>query len=586
MIALTNHLWQSTVFAAVAGLLAVVLRKNHAAARYWIWLAASVKFLIPFALLVAVGNQVGWGTIPSPKTPQLAFAVQQFGQLFPASHATPARAPAGGTLLPALLLAGWACGFLAVILSWLIRFRRIRAVVHAAVPFRMAAPMQVRLSPSLPEPGVFGIFRPVLLLPAGIVQQLETKQLQAILAHEWTHVRRRDNLTAALHMIVEALFWFHPLVWWIGARLVEERERACDEAVFSAGHEPLAYAEGILKVCKYCLEAPLLCVSGVSGSDLKNRIQRIMAGRVARDLGWPGRLLLACAGVAAVAVPIGVGIFNAPAARAQSQLAATPAPQFEVASIKAAAPDQRGMFIRTAPGGRVNVANMPLKEMMVLAWHIQPFQISGGPSWIESVRYDISAKPEHAPKEGEVSLMLQALLADRFQLKIHHETKELSLYALVMANKDGKLGPQLKESKEGGCTPFDPSKPPPPPDPGKPRALGCGGIMMGPRGLTVTSAPIDQMIPVLSRILERTVVDQTGLKGKFDLTLQWTPDPSQGLQPPPGSLPPGAPQPPPVDPNGPSIFTALQEQLGLKLESQKGPVDMIVIDSVEKPSEN
>jgi uncharacterized protein (TIGR03435 family) len=94
------------------------------------------------------------------------------------------------------------------------------------------------------------------------------------------------------------------------------------------------------------------------------------------------------------------------------------------------------------------------------------------------------------------------------------------------------------------------------------------------------------MIPVLSRILERTVVDQTGLKGKFNLTLQWTPEPNQGLQPPPGSLPPGAPQPPPADPNGPSIFTALQEQLGLKLESQKGPVDMIVIDSVEKPTEN
>jgi bla regulator protein blaR1 len=387
-------------------------------------------------------------------------------------------------------------------------------------------------------------------------------------------------------MLVEALFWFHPLVWWIGARLVEERERACDEAVFSEGHERQAYAEGILKVCEYCLEVPLLCVSGVSGSDLKKRIQRIMAGRTAHDLGWPRRLLVAIAGMAAITAPIGIGILHAPPVQAQSQPATAPTPQFEVASIKPAAPDQRGMFIRTAAGGRVNVTNMPLKEMMVLAWHIQPFQISGGPSWIESVRYDISAKPDHSPKDGEVSLMLQALLADRFQLKIHHETKELPIYALVLANKDSKLGPQLTESKEGSCTPFDPAKPPPPPVPGKPQTLGCGGIVMGPTGLTVTSAPIDQMIPVLSRILERTVVDQTGLKGKFNLTLQWTPEPNQGLQPPPGSLPPGAPQPPPADPNGPSIFTALQEQLGLKLESQKGPVDMIVIDSVEKPTEN
>jgi len=290
--------------------------------------------------------------------------------------------------------------------------------------------------------------------------------------------------------------------------------------------------------------------------------------------------------MAAITAPIGIGILHAPPVQAQSQPATQPAPQFEVASIKPAAPDQRGMFTRIAPGGRVNINNMPLKEMMVLAWRIQSYQISGGPSWIESARYDISAKAESNPKQDELPLMFQALLTERFQLKLHHETKELPIYALVLANKDSKLGPQLTESKEGSCTPFDPAKPPPPPNPGKPQTLGCGGIMMGPTGLTATSAPIDQMIPVLSRILERTVVDQTGLKGKFDLTLHWTPDPSQGLQPPPGSLPPGAPQPPPADPNGPSIFTALQEQLGLKLESQKGPVDMIVIDSVEKPSEN
>lgn len=268
------------------------------------------------------------------------------------------------------------------------------------------------------------------------------------------------------------------------------------------------------------------------------------------------------------------------------QSANAPLPQFEVASIKPAAPDQRGTFIRNAPGGRVNINNMPLKEIIVMAWRIQPYQISGAPPWIESTRYDISAKPDHNPKEGELPLMLQALLADRFQLKIHHETKELPIYALVVANKDGKLGPQLTESKEGSCTPFDPTKPPPPPDPSKPPTLGCGGMMMGPDRLTAMGVPISQMAPVLSRMLGRTVVDKTGLTRKFDIKMQWTPDQAQlQLMAPPGGLLPGAPAPQ-FDPNGPSIFTALQEQLGLKLESQKGPVDLLVIDHVERPSEN
>ena len=117
-----------------------------------------------------------------------------------------------------------------------------------------------------------------------------------MLAHELCHVRRRDNLTAAIHMIVEAIFWFHPLVWWIGARLVEERERACDEEVLSLGNEPQVYAEGILNVCKLYLESPLRCVSGVTGSDLKKRIQAILTGRVAGELNFAKRVALAACG--------------------------------------------------------------------------------------------------------------------------------------------------------------------------------------------------------------------------------------------------------------------------------------------------
>ena len=164
------------------------------------------------------------------------------------------------------------------------------------------------------------------------------------MAHELCHVRRRDNLLASVHMVVEAVFWFHPLVWWIGARLVEERELACDEEVLRLGNEPRTYADGILNVCKSYVESPLRCVSGVTGSDLKKRIQAILAGCVARELNFGRKVGLAVAGILAVTLPVAVGVMNAPAARGQS----APIPKFEVASIKPCKGDSN----RKSVGGR------------------------------------------------------------------------------------------------------------------------------------------------------------------------------------------------------------------------------------------
>ena len=256
-------------------------------------------------------------------------------------------------------------------------------------------------------------------------------------------------------------------------------------------------------------------------------------------------------------------------------------PQFEVASIKPAAPDARGSFIRGTLGGRINITNMSLKDMIVMAWRLQPYQVSGGPSWIESAHYDVTAKPDHQPKQDELPLMIQALLQDRFQLKFHRETKEMSVYALALARKDGKLGPKLEEAKEGSCTKFDPSKPPPPMEPGKPPTVFCGGMFMGPRGLNASGVPVANLIPMLSRILGRTVIDKTGLTGNYNISLEFTPDESLAFRPPPD-----APKPPPSDNAAPSIYTALQEQLGLKLESQKGPVEIFIIEDAARPSEN
>ena len=264
---------------------------------------------------------------------------------------------------------------------------------------------------------------------------------------------------------------------------------------------------------------------------------------------------------------------------AAAALAQTGAPiTFEVATIKPSDPNARGMFMRPSPGGRLTVSNMSVKDMVGFAWGVQPFQISGGPAWIASARFDITAKADGTAKMPELMLMLQSLLRDRFQLAIHKETKELAIYGLVLAKKDGKLGPRLIESKEGGCTPPDPTKPPPPPDPVKGPALACNQLFAGIEQVRGVSVSVQRLLPILSRYFDRKVVDQTGLTGTYDITLEWTPDDAHLAQ-----LPADAPRP--AD-NGPSIFTALQEQLGLKLESQRGPVEMIVIDRAEKPSEN
>ena len=167
--------------------------------------------------------------------------------------------------------------------------------MHIEIPIKAVS------FPTLLEPGVFGVFRPVLVLPEGVVDRLTQAQLTAVIAHELCHVRHRDNLAATIHMFVETVFWFHPQVWWIGRRMVAERERACDEEVVQLGNEPRDYAEGILNVSKLYVESPLVCVSGVTGDDLKKRIQAILAGRVAGDLSFAKKAALAVAGVAAVA---------------------------------------------------------------------------------------------------------------------------------------------------------------------------------------------------------------------------------------------------------------------------------------------
>jgi uncharacterized protein (TIGR03435 family) len=237
------------------------------------------------------------------------------------------------------------------------------------------------------------------------------------------------------------------------------------------------------------------------------------------------------------------------------------------------------MGIQLMPGGGLRANNVTLRVLLTLAYDVRDFQISGGPPWLGSQLYDIqarsgtdsdaSASPEQIQKltdeqrktfQEQMRERLRALLAERFQLVLHHETKEVPVYVLEVA----KSGPKFQEAKEAG-----PNR---------------GRMRMGRGELQGEGIQIQFLVQVLSNQLRRPVLDKTDLKGNYDIKLTWTPDGSQGFGP--GPLPPGVEAPPPPDPNGPTIFTAVQEQLGLRLESQKGPVDMIVIDRAEKASDN
>ena len=266
---------------------------------------------------------------------------------------------------------------------------------------------------------------------------------------------------------------------------------------------------------------------------------------------------------------------------AQSSSASSSRPEFEVASIKPDKSGDRRIMIAPSPGGRFNATNVPLKILVTLAYGLQDFQISGLPGWAESERFDIVAKaPADVAGEQKLQMqMLQRLLEDRFSLKFRRETKELPVYALVPA----KNGRKLHESAEGPCpAPTSSGAPSPPAASNEKFTVPCGAFMNSPTRLNGSRVPMARLAAVLSRTVGRTVVDKTGLTGNYDIDLEWTAD-SNRMPSISGDGTPGTQAP---DSVGPSIFTALQEQLGLRLESQKAPEEVLVVDHVERPSEN
>jgi bla regulator protein blaR1 len=611
---LIAHLWQSTLFAGMAWIAMLALRRNKAKLRYSIWFAASAKFLIPFSALVGLGALAPHRAAAPAAQARWVAAVEDIGQplALPATATRVAVAanPVSGYLVMAVAL--WTCGFAAVTICWLLRWRRVHSLRKSAIPVTLASGVEISVpvmsAPGLIEPGVFGVLRPVLLLPEGIADLLDQTQLDAILAHESCHLRRKDNLTAAIHMAVQAIFWFHPLTWWIGARLIDERERACDEEVLSLGYRPNVYAGSILAICKLYVESPLACVSGVTGSDLKKRIEAIMKTRMALKLSLGKKLALATTGMAALAAPVAIGILHAQD-EPDWQAAAGGKMSFEVASVKPEKtprdhPPNFPLDDRNAKplGGRLS-ASFPLWAYISFAYKLSPNeeQRRAGMAQLSKVvgndEFEIEAQAPGNPTKDQMRLMMQSLLADRFKLRVHFEGRETPVFALTLI-KPGKLGPKLRPHSEGPPCPDSYTAPQPgvPLDGGEVFPPGCeAGSMTTRNGLRLWGSRNTTMPLIAEAIytaggyageLDKPVVDQTGLNGKFDFTLEVVPGYNDANNRIRRSLGQPTPDAPSADPQETPFLDAVREQLGLKLTPSKATLKTLIIDHVEKPSEN
>ncbi|HWE49347.1 MAG TPA: M56 family metallopeptidase [Bryobacteraceae bacterium] len=550
MNALCNHLWQSTLFAAVVALATLAMRRNSPRTRYWFWLAASVKFLLPFSLLVWTGSRI---ELPARAPSLHAGTVEEISNYFAPVDMRLPTTPTGFPW-PSGVAAIWLLGVGFFVIRWFRRWRTIRKICDRGTVLPLRFPIPALSSPSKVEPGVFGIFNPILLMPEGLADHLTLEQLNAVLVHESQHILCRDNLTAAVHMCVETLFWFDPLVWWIGARMIEEREKDCDEAVLRQGSQPGEYAQGIVTVCRMYMESPLSCAAGISGSELKKRVRGIMTGRKSRPVTFRGKVTLTLAALVSFLIPFAIGIV-----RAQS-LPAAPEYGYEAVSIRKAAPGQIGERFGVGPMGGLRATNMTVMLLLQFAYDAPDYRFVDAPGWVSSEHYDIVLTPDtpdvapapDSPTKDAIGSMqrnqqrLRAVLRDRFGLVLRLEKRELPLYVLTQVRGGSKLSAVAGDHPAG----FHPN---------------------GKTGhLEATRAPINMLTSFLSRDLGRPVNDQTGLVGFYDFELDWNPQMGLGD----------------AAPDRPSLVTALSEQLGLRLESQKGPVQVYVIENIQRPSDN
>ena len=600
---LLHFLWQGLmIFAVYSAARKWLVRSGGPSARYLLACAALAAMLVlpvvTFGLLDSSGS-VPVSSRPAGPLPFTGSDAPWNITAVPESVPTAAASIWMARALP-WVVAVWFLGAFAfwarLAGGWTVAARMRSRLVRAAEPewqsalnrlqarLRVSRPVRLLVSGLVEVPTVVGWLRPVVLVPVGALAGLPADHVEALLLHELAHIRRHDYLVNLAQSIAEALLFYHPAVWWVSGQIRAEREQCCDDmAVSAAGGDAFTYASALAGL-ESCRPAHLETALAANGGSLSDRIARLLGQSrpVARGVSGPGTIVSAL-----VLAATACAVF------AQSG----DAPKFEVATVKLNTAAERQMIAVSArPGGRLHVENASLRIMMYNAYTLQDYQIIGGPAWIRSDGYDIEAKAgDPNATRDQIFLMLRSLLEERFQLKTHREMRELPVYNLAVS----RGGSKLKPTKEGGCLMPTPGQRMPPPAPGQ-EIVPCGSpmIAMRPGGMLIRGGkvPMPEFVRILSMLMGRPVVDRTGVTEPFDVRLEFTPDESLSGTPLGGPPLNGGPQPPPslpgapapaADPGAPpNILVAIQEQLGLKLEATKGPVEVLVIDHVERPAEN
>jgi uncharacterized protein (TIGR03435 family) len=401
-------------------------------------------------------------------------------------------------------------------------------------------PVRLLVSALVQVPTVIGWIRPAVLVPVGALAGIAPKHIEVLLAHELAHIRRHDYLVNILQSIAESLLFYHPAIWWVSSHIRTERELCCDDVAVAVGGDPLTYARALADLELHRPEHFSPALAATSGS-LRDRIARVLGESrpTPRYLPRPGLLVSGILFVGAACCLLGQ--------------AADARPAFEVASVKADESETGVDRVQISKGSLI-IVNVSLKRCIGMAYGVPEGRdyLFSGPDWLDSERFDISGKFPPETPEPQVMLMMQRLLDERFKLGLHHESREFSVYALVVGKKVVKLHPAA--APEGSY-----------------RFSAQSGHVSG---FSISMAMFADRLSRPAFQLGRQVVDYTGLKGTFDLALDWKPEGIQGENQPENT-------------SDASIFTALQEQLGLHLEPRKVALDVLVVDHANKaPTEN
>lgn len=334
-----NHLWQSTLFAALAFGVVLLLRKSTARARYAVWLVVSAKFVLPSLLLVLVASRLGielFSLLPADQGSQATIVqLAELVQIGDSEATADAYSSGRGRKVYPALTFIWLLGFAFLSGRWIKRRHDFAVAVRAGEHtdqgreaeslkrvqswLMLGRPARLVVSPEVTEPGVWGTLRPTVVIPETMAESLSEAELDAVMMHELIHVSRWDNLISNLQMLFCCLFWFHPLVWLIDKELLLERESACDEKVVELGGAHGIYASSLLKVLKFCLGVRLAGVSAATGSNLKRRIDKIMANEGRTNMAWSHRVLIGAVAVMAIVFSITAGLFSRGLVAAQSR---------------------------------------------------------------------------------------------------------------------------------------------------------------------------------------------------------------------------------------------------------------------------